>query len=357
MDQTPQSDATVQPSLPRVQGYGTLVDNWQTEVPTPSTAEAWRYPGLRPELYGKKLYRLSHAVPNLLAPEDHIARLSEVEKEAGTLSTIRVNKRSLLGNTNDRAFFSILKLAETHYKQRSSDQEGWLRPFSVTDDKVECWKGTGSESPPTRTTINLNQYTAMLREWHHSKRFFDAEVEDNRTAVANWADILDMMRNRVAPEHISAAIFQELMTLYAEDANKLKKRVDELYYTGVYKTGSIGVNTRRTHVDPNALYAKRFSHKHPLGKVINDKERALRKQSLAVHRKQRSTIGNSSGSRRPTTCTATAAQANKIKISIERIEHITKNTIMIVVGSSILAAIIILCFFKLGNKEGNRFDY
>ncbi|KAF1962833.1 hypothetical protein CC80DRAFT_530735 [Byssothecium circinans] len=243
----------------------------------------------------EELYSLCKVVPYLLAPKSILEQLVALRDKANALPEgIFTNEEgadvlNLKGMSSlDKAMVLVLYLLTQTV--HPGPVEDMLKMFNCIDNKLILWKHMGEKLPPERTHVGLYDFAQMVTDW--SQTCNPALVADDYPwVVTPWVKIISYLKRRRIPiESVEIEEYEE-WTMLPEDM--LEKRLDSFV-----ASGKMDKNARYSHLrsltsatkvrkgmlgnvlhiqlpnptDPTLLGAKRFSHKHPLGQIVDYSE-------------------------------------------------------------------------------------
>ncbi|KAF2017022.1 hypothetical protein BU24DRAFT_420045, partial [Aaosphaeria arxii CBS 175.79] len=242
---------------------------------------------------GTRLWTLMDTVPGLLGTRKHLEGLREMKKSKLSLVIPKDASGNDLFDRNaitdrDTSLLILMTLIEQFSLPPDATTERLVKPFNFTVNMLHCWRDTDS-FPPMPVTITLSQLATQVRIWQHTNTYFPLPVEYT-LLHARWADIIDthLIPESIPIEFITRTIFNELIhpALKPEDLALRIQALQQKIASGdlprcppapIKPPAHPVISRLRTHqtieykmpapTHPNALYARRFSHKSPLGEV------------------------------------------------------------------------------------------
>ncbi|KAF2689656.1 hypothetical protein K458DRAFT_384287 [Lentithecium fluviatile CBS 122367] len=231
------------------------------------------------------LYALCDAVPYLLGTRSYLKAIvafgvPPVPIEAylnqeGKLA-IDPNEMSVL----DKVFLMMLWRLRIPADQRPAGWEGSYAGMNIEGDRLIVYKDIGFGREPKVEAMHFYDFVTKVVDWHLLPN--PALVaEDRPDVVTPWVVVAQKIREKcILLEDIDKGLYTEFVKMTVP---QLDARLEELSTTDELEKRKKDIaehirklNTKNTftyimpqETNPNVMYAKRFSHEHPLGYLLD----------------------------------------------------------------------------------------
>lgn len=307
-------------------------------------------------------------VPYLLAPKPVIVaqlKLLDMPLHPSALKDQHGNDvldQDLLSD-RDTMLINLLCLLQTPEAERHPLAKLVLKDVQTQEDRLMLYMNVDVRTPEF-SSINVSDFIRMAYRW---MQFPNPALiaREGLDCATPWATIVGMLRERrIDIGYVDKPLYFDLIrTRQGEDLDAKLAKLQHAVQTGDLATtqrrlrnslAAAGleanhfVYTKPKSNNPNELYAKRFSHQYPLGRIVDPAEEQLDSffDRRAQNKYQRPTIKEVG---------QTLKEKKKAWMNTA-FGKAVKGTIMILVVTSILAGILIVCYFKLGQKKKGYTD-
>ncbi|KAF2749000.1 hypothetical protein M011DRAFT_457106 [Sporormia fimetaria CBS 119925] len=283
---------------------------------------------------GSNLYRLSHAVPSLLARYEYIAGLEALWNVTPPVSLVSTPTKDGQGNNafstqtlhpRDRALLHVLMYADLPPDLADATASQWLTPFSFTGSALRCWKDT---NPPEETTLDLATFTTLLQFPQHEQQVLSANADPiSRTDFGNRGNHRSLPISTSTPNLTTPSTTIKLSSHLPSSS-----------------TSDVFVHRVPAH-DEKSMYAYRFSHSAPMGELYSEicDSRVGDDEEKGVLNQKRDLRDMVREGRRWYN-TSSVGLACKVSIGV-------------VLGGTVVGVVIAACFFRWGKRAGGEGGY
>lgn len=231
------------------------------------------------------LYGLCDAVPYLVGPRPYLRSMSkfgayplpiEAYQDRHGRMALDSHKLSAL----DKVFLTMLHLLSMPFDRRPPEAASWFAGISLRGNRLVVHKDIGFGREPKEIAINTFDFLDMALGWQRLPN--PALVaEDRPDAVTPWHIVVDKLRaGGISLRDIDVGLYVEFVQMNEDELDAKVTRLSSTNELALRKrqladsVRRLSMPTSYTHtiprpVNPNVIYAKRFSREHPLGYIPN----------------------------------------------------------------------------------------
>ncbi|KAF2256893.1 hypothetical protein BU26DRAFT_558327 [Trematosphaeria pertusa] len=260
----------------------------------------------------------------------------------------------------DKALLLVLILLRTPEDQRHHAAKCTLSDFTTHKDRLLVHKDVAPNERPHPAAVNYDEFLEMMVGWEQLPN--PALVAEGGAATqTSWRAIAEMLRERdISLDDIDQSLYHELTTLAGEVLQHRLDELKDLALAGILRerrkkllAGLAAASMRPQNTfhyiqpkeqDRRVLYAMRYSHSHPRGKLFDPAEERHRDVQVAERQENSHT--------RPTIHEGIQTLKEKKRTwAKSKCGKVTKYTCIILVIVGILAVILLACYFRMGQSR------
>lgn len=237
------------------------------------------------------LYAICRAVPYLLGPKNMVDALTTMRSAKIPDGVFIDDKGKAILDPQklsfmDKALIFVLFLLRTPLEKHNDPIRQFLTHFDHNKDQLIVYKDMGTKKPVVCINVTMLDFAGMALEWERVGN--PGNVSPDRPDVKTpWEKILPLLKARnIVPKHLTKALYENWIMM-PEDAipDKLTEFVGCGEYEKLIQQYTSRNKSRRTvarvgfygntihytlpsPTDPLEPGAKRFSHQHPSGKLV-----------------------------------------------------------------------------------------
>ncbi|PVI07240.1 hypothetical protein DM02DRAFT_649157 [Periconia macrospinosa] len=238
------------------------------------------------------LYAVCRAVPYLLGPKSMLDALATMRGAKLPNEAFVNNEGKVILDPKklsfiDKALVFILFLLRSPLQDHDDSVRQLLSRFEYQQDALVVYKDMGTDKPPACTNIKVSDWGNMAIEWLYIGNPGNVSP-DRPDAVTPWEKIQPYLQARgILNKYITKALYEQWILIPEE---YLHLQLNEFVRSGEYEklvqgrttrnrsrrpTSRLGLTGNAIHYtppspsDPLEWGAKRFTHEHPCGKLVD----------------------------------------------------------------------------------------